>query len=150
VADRQPIRNVALLVQPWKIHNPHGEARSVTRRSNGVRVGESIDTTTAAGRLQLHILGAFAEFERGRITERVHARARQHGKRLGARRSTPLPTEAPKGLTVRSRGELPPAAGVGGMKTAKAKRAGRPPAGIDGKPSSEYPQLAGDRPASTV
>ncbi len=30
----------------------------------------------------------------------------------------------------------------GGMKTAKAKRAGRPPAGIDGKPSSEYPQLA--------
>lgn len=74
-----------------------------------VSLGESIDTTTAAGRLQLHILGAFAEFERGRITERVHAgiaRARSQGKRLGRRRATPLPTDAPKGLTVREAAKL--------------------------------------------
>jgi DNA invertase Pin-like site-specific DNA recombinase len=38
-----------------------------------VTLGESIDTTTPAGRLQLHLLGAFAQFERERIRERVTA-----------------------------------------------------------------------------
>lgn len=33
---------------------------------------------------------------------------------------------------------------------AHRKRAGRPPAGIDGKPSSEYPQLAVRVPAETI
>lgn len=69
-----------------------------------VSLGESIDLSTSAGRLQLHLLGAFAQFERERIRERVYAglaRARQQGKRLGRRRATPLPTDAPKGLTVR-------------------------------------------------
>jgi putative DNA-invertase from lambdoid prophage Rac len=94
-----------------------------------VSLGEAIDMTTPAGRLQAHILSAMAEFERERIRERVHAgiaRARQQGKRLGRRRGTPLATDAPKGLTVReaarlwqcsksqaarrlTRGELPPA-----------------------------------------
>jgi putative DNA-invertase from lambdoid prophage Rac len=32
---------------------------------------QSIDTTTATGKLQLHILGAFAEFERNIISERT-------------------------------------------------------------------------------
>jgi site-specific DNA recombinase len=36
-----------------------------------VSVGESFDTSTAAGRLSLQILGAFAEFERQRNRERV-------------------------------------------------------------------------------
>jgi DNA invertase Pin-like site-specific DNA recombinase len=36
-----------------------------------VSLGECIDTGTAAGKLQLHILGALAEFERERIRERV-------------------------------------------------------------------------------
>jgi len=48
--------------------------------------GEGIDTSTPAGRLQLHILGAIAEFERARIAERVRlgvARAKAQGKRLG-------------------------------------------------------------------
>jgi DNA invertase Pin-like site-specific DNA recombinase len=38
-----------------------------------VSLGEGIDTATPAGRLQLHVLGAIAEFERARIQERVRA-----------------------------------------------------------------------------
>jgi putative DNA-invertase from lambdoid prophage Rac len=44
----------------------------------------------AAGRLQLHVLGAIAEFERDRIRERVVAglqRAKAQGKRLGRPKS---------------------------------------------------------------
>jgi DNA invertase Pin-like site-specific DNA recombinase len=51
-----------------------------------VSLAEGIDATTPAGKLQMHILGAIAEFERGRIVERVRAglaRARAQGKRLG-------------------------------------------------------------------
>jgi len=51
-----------------------------------VSLAEGIDATTPAGRLQLHVLGAIAEFERERIRERVLAglqRARAQGKRLG-------------------------------------------------------------------
>ena len=38
-----------------------------------VSLAEGIDATTPAGKLQMHILGAIAEFERGRIQERVRA-----------------------------------------------------------------------------
>ena len=38
-----------------------------------VSLHEGIDATTSAGRLQLHILAAIAEFERARIQERVRA-----------------------------------------------------------------------------
>jgi DNA invertase Pin-like site-specific DNA recombinase len=51
-----------------------------------VSLAEGIDATTPAGKLQMHILGAIAEFERGRIVERVKAglaRARAAGTRLG-------------------------------------------------------------------
>ena len=51
-----------------------------------VSLTEGIDATTPAGKLQMHILGAIAEFERERIRERVLAgleRARREGKRLG-------------------------------------------------------------------
>ena len=51
-----------------------------------VSLAEGIDATTPAGKLQLHILGAIAEFERARIQERVMAglaRARSQGRRLG-------------------------------------------------------------------
>jgi DNA invertase Pin-like site-specific DNA recombinase len=51
-----------------------------------VSLAEGIDATTPAGRLQMQILGAIAEFERGRIVERVRAglaRAKAQGQRLG-------------------------------------------------------------------
>jgi DNA invertase Pin-like site-specific DNA recombinase len=49
-----------------------------------VSLGEGIDCTTAAGRLQLHVLAALAEFERARIAERVRAGlVRASGQRLG-------------------------------------------------------------------
>ena len=47
---------------------------------------QSIDTTTPAGRLMFQVTGAFAEFERSMIRQRVHAglkRAVDRGKRLG-------------------------------------------------------------------
>src|SRR3954470_5942148 len=53
-----------------------------------VSLNEGIDATTPAGKLQMHILGAIAEFERGRIQERVRAglaRAKAQGKKLGRR-----------------------------------------------------------------
>jgi DNA invertase Pin-like site-specific DNA recombinase len=51
-----------------------------------VSLQEGIDATTPAGRLQLHVLGAIAEFERARIAERVRLgmkRARAQGRHLG-------------------------------------------------------------------
>ena len=51
-----------------------------------VSLGEGIDCTTPAGRLQLHVLAALAEFEKARCAERVAAglaRAKQQGKTLG-------------------------------------------------------------------
>src|SRR5947209_19655584 len=60
-----------------------------------VSLAEGIDATTPAGKLQMHILGAIAEFERERIRERVLAglqRARTQGKRLGRPRAA-IPVE---------------------------------------------------------
>ena len=48
-----------------------------------VILGESIDTTTPAARLQIHVLSAVAQFERDRLRERVVAgleRVRTQGK----------------------------------------------------------------------
>ena len=56
-----------------------------------VSLGEGIDATTPAGKLQMHILAAIAEFERGRIAERVRlgmARAKTQGKHLGRPRKS--------------------------------------------------------------
>jgi DNA invertase Pin-like site-specific DNA recombinase len=58
-----------------------------------VSLAEGIDATTPAGKLQMHILGAIAEFERSRLRERTMAglmRAKSQGKRLGRR-----PVEVP-------------------------------------------------------
>lgn len=65
-----------------------------------VSLGEGIDATTPAGKLQMHILGAIAEFEKARIAERVKAglqRARAQGKRLGRPRKLPSATDVPGG-----------------------------------------------------
>ena len=57
-----------------------------------VSLAEGIDATTPAGKLQMHILGAIAEFDRERIRERVLAglqRAKREGRRLGRPRARP-------------------------------------------------------------
>ena len=71
-----------------------------------VSLGEGIDCTTPAGRLQLHVLAALAEFERARIAERVTAglaQARRNGTRLGRpRKRIPERVLAPvRGLPIR-------------------------------------------------
>jgi DNA invertase Pin-like site-specific DNA recombinase len=53
---------------------------------------QSIDTTTPAGRLMFQVTGAFAEFERSMIRQRVNAglkRAVEQGKRLGRPKVSP-------------------------------------------------------------
>ena len=60
-----------------------------------VSLAEEIDATTPAGRLQMHILGAIAEFERARIAERVRlglAPVQASGQKLG-RPNVALTTE---------------------------------------------------------
>jgi DNA invertase Pin-like site-specific DNA recombinase len=57
---------------------------------------QAIDTTTPTGRLMFQITGAFAEFERSMIRQRVRAglkRAKEAGKRLGRPR---IPAELQK------------------------------------------------------
>lgn len=58
---------------------------------------EPIDTSNAAGRLMLQLLGAFAEFERSMIRERsmaAQAAARERGARIGRPRSMTQRIEA--------------------------------------------------------
>src|SRR6266576_1896851 len=71
-----------------------------------VSLAEGIDATTPAGKLQMHILGAIAEFERARIQERVMAglaRARAQGVKLGRprRRIDPERLATVAGLSAR-------------------------------------------------
>ena len=68
-----------------------------------VSLREGLDLSTAAGKLQLHILAALATFERERLRERTIAglqRARNDGKSLGRPRVHPVADGAPK-ATVR-------------------------------------------------
>jgi len=90
-----------------------------------VSLGEGIDCTTPAGKLQLHILAALAEFERGRIRERVVAglqRARTQGKRLGRPRAHRALIDVPGG-TVRAAAKV---WGVSKTTAAKWIAEGRP------------------------
>jgi DNA invertase Pin-like site-specific DNA recombinase len=89
-----------------------------------VSLNEGIDATTPAGRLQLQMIGAFAEFERARIVERVRAglaRRRAQGKPLGRPRQTVSPDDLARtaGLSTRQ------AAAVLGVSHAAVHRARR-------------------------
>jgi len=87
-----------------------------------VSLNEGIDATTPAGRLQMHILGAIAEFERGRIVERVRAglaRRVAQGKPLGRPRQTISPDDLARTAELSTRG----AAAVLGVSHAAVHRA---------------------------
>jgi len=65
-----------------------------------VSLREGLDLSTAAGRLQLHVLAALGQFEKERLIERTKAglaRARREGTRLG-RRPVRLTTEQLAGV----------------------------------------------------
>jgi len=69
---------------------------------------ESIDTTTAAGKLQLHLFAALAEFERELIRERSQA-GREVAKaagRLGGRPVKLTPEKKAAALAMRERGDM--------------------------------------------
>src|SRR5712671_6385783 len=90
-----------------------------------VSLNEGIDATTPAGKLQMHILGAIAEFERARIAERVKAglqRAKAQGKRLGRPRKV-RPAGIIPGGSVR---EAARAWGVSKSTAARWINSGRP------------------------
>jgi DNA invertase Pin-like site-specific DNA recombinase len=92
-----------------------------------VSLAEGIDATTPAGKLQMHILGAIAEFERARIAERVRAglqRARAQGRRLGRPRKARAAIAIPGG-SVRAAAV---AWGVSKSTAARWISNGRPPA----------------------
>ena len=75
------VRRRAFEREGWREHaRPHAQ-------QNGVQISRIafLITTTRAGKLQMHIFGAIAEFERARIAERVRAglaRVRARGGRL--------------------------------------------------------------------
>jgi DNA invertase Pin-like site-specific DNA recombinase len=80
------------------------EQREVGFRS----LTEGLDTTTAAGRLMLHISAALAEFERALVLERTRAgleAARARG-RLGGRPAVMSPEKLAAARALRESGEL--------------------------------------------
>lgn len=82
-----------------------------------VSLSESIDTTTAAGRLLLHVLGAVGQFERDLIVERTQAglaAARARGRKGGRpTKITPEKVEAARALIASGRTVEQAASAVG-------------------------------------
>jgi len=94
-----------------------------------VTLGEGIDTTTPAGRLQLHVLSAISQFERDRIAERVRAglaRAKAQGRCLGRPRNSPALIDVPGG-SVRAAARI---WGVAPSTAARYITTGRKPEGV--------------------
>jgi DNA invertase Pin-like site-specific DNA recombinase len=78
-------RSLGALIQALETFASHG--------IDFISCTQQIDTTTPAGRLFFHVVGAFAEFEREIIVERVRAgisSARARGKRWGRPRDHEL------------------------------------------------------------
>ena len=101
-----------------------------------VSMGEGIDCTTPAGKLQLHILAALAEFERGRIQERVKAglaRVRASGERLGRPRARLAAADVERTLSMSVR----QAASVLGVPRSVLHRAR-----LSRKPHQNAPQIS--------
>jgi putative DNA-invertase from lambdoid prophage Rac len=90
-----------------------------------------VDTTTPAGRLQLHVLGAIAEFERERIRERV--RAGWRGPRLTGRGSDgpESPACRPMRLPGSQSGERPRSGAFSKSTAARRLAAGLAPDGTN-------------------
>jgi DNA invertase Pin-like site-specific DNA recombinase len=68
---------------------------------------EAIDTTTAAGRMMMQMIGSFAEFERAMLRERTRAglqSARDEG-RIGGRRPKLLPQQQTEVVKMVTRGK---------------------------------------------
>ena len=95
---------------------------------------QSIDTTTPAGKLMFQVTGAFAEFERSMIRQRVHAglkRAVEQGKTLGRPKIDPV---VEKRIRAQLRG------GTGMLKVAKECGVGT------GTVQRIAAEMTGDRP----
>jgi len=101
-----------------------------------VSLAEGIDATTPAGKLQMHILAAIAEFERERIRERVLAglqRAKAQGKRLGRPRTSPAVLPFLAALCV-----LQPPPGVCRSRPPRAGSAQRQLSEVSGRRTKHY------------
>jgi DNA invertase Pin-like site-specific DNA recombinase len=85
-------------------------------------VTEAIDTTTAAGRLMMHMVGAFAEFERAVIRERTMEgleTARRAGRHLG-RKPKLKPSQKAEIVSMVAEGRGTPAHAAGLFNVSKA------------------------------
>ncbi len=108
-------RSLSHLLEYIKLFGKHGV--------KFISVQENIDLTTPQGMLMVHMLGAFAEFERSIIIERTKsgvATARQRGKKLGAPITIPIEVKT-KVLELRQNGLSYRQIGLEcGMATSKA------------------------------
>ena len=62
-----------------------------------IAITQNIDTTTSAGKLQMQIIGAFAEFERNLISERTKE-GLKHAKNVGKRGKDKKPRKRRNGI----------------------------------------------------
>jgi DNA invertase Pin-like site-specific DNA recombinase len=95
---------------------------------------QALDTTTPAGRLMFQVTGAFAEFERSMIKQRINAglkRAVEQGKQLGRPRIAPELEKRIRDLLRAKKGMLAIAKEVG-VGSGTVQRIAREMTGADG------------------
>lgn len=87
-----------------------------------VSLRDNIDLTTSQGRLMLHMLGAFAQFERDLIVSRVRA-GLEHAKRKGQRLGRPKRRNDEKIRELRNKGHtIRDVARLAGVSTTAVQR----------------------------